>query len=206
MARQNREQQILDAAIQVFSSKGYGSATTAEIAAAAGVAEGTVFRYFKTKKDLLFRVFGVFADIFGENVLIKPLEDIFKRDDLPVGEVIKLAVKDRLPLIDKHFEMLLVVVGEVRFHPEIRDILLEKVSGRVMPMAAGYVKRAMERGLLRENPPEMVARVLIGNILFFVIQRKAMPMFGGAADTLEQELDLMVDIVLNGIAQKEDER
>ena len=45
-----KEQKILNAACLVFSQKGYSSATTSEIAKWAGVAEGTIFRYFKTKK------------------------------------------------------------------------------------------------------------------------------------------------------------
>lgn len=41
---------ILHAAIEVFSEKGYAAAATSEIAQKAGVAEGTIFRYYKTKK------------------------------------------------------------------------------------------------------------------------------------------------------------
>ncbi len=48
-----KEQRILEAAIAVFSEKGFSAATTSEIAKNAGVAEGTIFRYFKTKKDIL---------------------------------------------------------------------------------------------------------------------------------------------------------
>lgn len=50
-ARRNRER-ILDAAEQVFARQG-ASASTEEVAAAAGVAIGTVFRHFPTKQDLL---------------------------------------------------------------------------------------------------------------------------------------------------------
>src|SRR3982074_1256888 len=50
-ARRNRAR-ILDAAEVVFSEKG-ASASTEEVASRAGVAIGTVFRHFPTKKDLL---------------------------------------------------------------------------------------------------------------------------------------------------------
>ena len=46
---------ILEAALRVFSRKGFNGATTSEIAREAGVAEGTIFRYFETKKDLLLK-------------------------------------------------------------------------------------------------------------------------------------------------------
>jgi AcrR family transcriptional regulator len=46
---------IIDAAICLFSEKGYEATTVAEIAEAAGVAKGTFFNYFKAKEDLLIK-------------------------------------------------------------------------------------------------------------------------------------------------------
>lgn len=51
-----RRQDILEAALIVFAGNGYNGATTAEIARAAGIAEGTIFRHFATKKELLIAV------------------------------------------------------------------------------------------------------------------------------------------------------
>ena len=53
LPRRQREAQILDAATRVFASKGYRAATTREIAAEAGVSEGTIYNYFDSKYDLL---------------------------------------------------------------------------------------------------------------------------------------------------------
>ena len=44
-----KEEKILKSAIKIFSEKGFSASTTSEIAKDAGVAEGTIFRYFKTK-------------------------------------------------------------------------------------------------------------------------------------------------------------
>lgn len=51
-----REQVILRAAIAVFARSNYRVASTAEVAAAAGIAEPTVFKYFPTKKSLFLRI------------------------------------------------------------------------------------------------------------------------------------------------------
>ena len=51
---ENKENRILKAAERLFSVKGYNAATMAEIAQAAGVAEGTIYTYFKNKSDVLF--------------------------------------------------------------------------------------------------------------------------------------------------------
>ena len=51
-----RREQILDAAMDVFSRKGFAMATTAEIAREAGLAEGTVYNYLPSKRELLIAV------------------------------------------------------------------------------------------------------------------------------------------------------
>src|SRR6266436_461614 len=55
--RNDRRARILDAAVKVFAERGYFSSTVAEIARAAGVADGTIYLYFKSKDDLLLRLF-----------------------------------------------------------------------------------------------------------------------------------------------------
>src|SRR5204862_945310 len=55
--RHDKRARILDAAIKVFAERGFHSATVAEIARAAGVADGTIYLYFKGKDDLLLRLF-----------------------------------------------------------------------------------------------------------------------------------------------------
>jgi AcrR family transcriptional regulator len=59
--------QILEAAYQLLTDVNYQNMTTARIAEAAGVAEGTLYRYFKNKRQLLFEVLKHFGDrIMGE--------------------------------------------------------------------------------------------------------------------------------------------
>src|SRR5438445_486572 len=55
--RQDKRARILDAAVKVFAGRGFHSATVAEIARVAGVADGTIYLYFKSKDDLLLRLF-----------------------------------------------------------------------------------------------------------------------------------------------------
>src|SRR5580693_1862998 len=57
---QNKErtrQRILRAALQLFKEKGLGRTTTKEISKKSGIAEGTLFNYFKTKEDLALYFF-----------------------------------------------------------------------------------------------------------------------------------------------------
>ena len=51
-----RRTQILDAAITVFSEKGFHRATIKEIARVAGIADGTIYTYFASKDEVLLAV------------------------------------------------------------------------------------------------------------------------------------------------------
>ena len=51
-----RRESIIQAAIEVFSRKDFKSASISEIAQKAGVADGTIYQYFKNKEDLFFSI------------------------------------------------------------------------------------------------------------------------------------------------------
>lgn len=53
-----RRQELLEAAARVFVTKGYAAATVNDIAAEAGVATGSIYRYFPSKADLIAEVAG----------------------------------------------------------------------------------------------------------------------------------------------------
>ena len=48
----DRRRQLIEAAMDLFSRKGFAGTTTKEIALAAGVSEAIIFRHFATKRDL----------------------------------------------------------------------------------------------------------------------------------------------------------
>jgi AcrR family transcriptional regulator len=54
MSRPNTRQAIIDAAVKLFADKGFERTTMDEVAAAAGIAKGTIFYNFKTKEDIFF--------------------------------------------------------------------------------------------------------------------------------------------------------
>jgi len=62
LKRERTRVQLVQAAIRVFGSRGYGDATIQEIAAAAGVTTGTVYNHFKTKEDVARGVAMLLAD------------------------------------------------------------------------------------------------------------------------------------------------
>jgi AcrR family transcriptional regulator len=69
LQREERRQQILDAALTVFSCKGFHAANVSDVAAQAGVSQGTIYWYFDSKEELFTAaMLSVFVD-FGQEVV-----------------------------------------------------------------------------------------------------------------------------------------
>lgn len=108
------KEKIQNAALKLFSEKGFNGATTSEIAGEAGVAEGTIFRYFPTKKDLLMGVVNP--------VIVESLRDVIeKTKHSSPQEFLEAVLYNRLGLISQNIELVKIIVSEIQFHPEIKE-------------------------------------------------------------------------------------
>jgi AcrR family transcriptional regulator len=64
--REEKQQAIVGAALEVFARRGFTAATIEEIARTAGLGKGTVYQYFGSKDDLFFAVFQAFVGQVGQ--------------------------------------------------------------------------------------------------------------------------------------------
>lgn len=85
--------QIVDAAVIAIAENGYHQAQVSKIAKQAGVADGTIYLYFKNKEDILISVFQEKMGLFVEN-----LQDIIKAGNSPSEKLCKM--------IENHFRVL----------------------------------------------------------------------------------------------------
>ncbi|MDD4091685.1 MAG: helix-turn-helix domain containing protein [Smithellaceae bacterium] len=196
-----KEKKILDAAIAVISEKGFSAASTSEIARQAGVAEGTIFRYFKTKKDILRGILIHLGNVIAEPLVVYGLKKILYQDgreDLRAG--IKLVLKDRMAIIDAVFPMLRIVITEAMYHEDIRQILYDKIISRAVEVFEEYHLEMVEKGLMKKEIDAVVAgRSILANlVLFFVYRNLFGPMI--QLDDYDRELDQVIDAIMHGIA------
>lgn len=85
--------QIIDAAIIVIAENGYHQSQVSKIAKQAGVADGTIYLYFKNKEDILISVFEEKMEVFAEN-----LKQIIEIDTSASEKLYKM--------IENHFSVL----------------------------------------------------------------------------------------------------
>ena len=81
MSANDRQRQLLEAALSVFSRKGFKGATTKEIAAAAGVTEAIIFQHFPSKEALYSAVLELHLDTGDQQKWVEEIADCMERKD-----------------------------------------------------------------------------------------------------------------------------
>ena len=99
---------ILDAAVKVFAERGFHSATVAGIARAAGVADGTIYLYFKGKDDLLLRLF----DEKMTELLAEARAAVERERTAPAK--LRRFIQLHLALVERNPELASVLIVELR--------------------------------------------------------------------------------------------
>jgi AcrR family transcriptional regulator len=155
-AESNRREQILDAARLVFKAEGYDRARVSKIAEAAGVSNGTVYLYFKSKQDLLEALVnkfkGMMADALMPAMQNPQTEQALKETVHAAFEVAKRE-RDLIVLMD-------LLYGLTRNFDSI-------VNPRVMKELRHFIRNRIARGEIRKYHPAMAA-ALVGGLVQFV--------------------------------------
>lgn len=193
----DREAAILAAATQLFGDKGFRGARTADIAAAAGVTERTLFKYFPSKESLYQRV--MFPAVLAATM---PRE---------LTETGKLFAADTESFRDWHRRVLKLRTEAARAAaPQFRLVLAtlmtdEALRQKVLPIwkqnlwqhAVNTVRRYQKRKQLRADvPPERIARAIISLNLGYIIARALLAPEARWDD--DAEIDATVELLLRG--------
>ncbi len=149
---------ILEAALKIFSMKGYLGATTREIAVEAGVAEVTLFRHFSSKERLFEEVISRYSFLPELKGLLPELRDRDYRDAL------SLIAGRFLEILRQRRELVRIVQGEMHRSPRIREVFYLFTDDMFRTLAS-YFRELREKGKFRDLDPEYAARAFLG--MFF---------------------------------------
>jgi AcrR family transcriptional regulator len=204
MARDNKEEKILESAIKLFSKRGFSATTTSEIAKDAGVAEGTVFRYYKTKKHLLVKVMGKLIEVMSEELISNPVGKILKENkDKSDKDILKILLMDRLEMTNKYWDIIQVIITEIQFHEDIRESFIENVVFKGKGVLVAFVENGISKGRFKNFDSIVVSRALLGTFVAYIIQKKIMG--GNKQIENEQEIDQIIELFLNGLVANKGE-
>ncbi|HEV3050087.1 MAG TPA: TetR/AcrR family transcriptional regulator [Longimicrobium sp.] len=156
-SREQRRQAILDSAVRVFAEHGFFAARIRDIAAGAGVAEGTIYLYFEGKDDLLLTAFREKVNEFVASV-----REVMAAD-MPFEERLARFAELQFQSIEAEPQLATVLLLESRqsskfYGGAVRDVLRTYAQAIDTLLAGG-----VERGELRQDTEiPLVRRMLIG--------------------------------------------
>jgi TetR/AcrR family fatty acid metabolism transcriptional regulator len=152
-----KRERILDAAIKVFAAEGFYNAKVSQIAQAAGVADGTIYLYFKSKDDLLIQLFEDRMERVNANLRAALASETSATAQL------KRVVKLHLELVGENRDMAEVISVELRQSSKfIREYANPKFA-EFLRLIAGAVVEGQRAGELRADvDPYILARALFG--------------------------------------------
>ncbi|HMM72798.1 MAG: TetR/AcrR family transcriptional regulator [Rubrivivax sp.] len=190
LSKEERWEEILVVAEQVFSEMGYDSATVAEVARRAGVVEGNVYRYVKTKRELLAHV----------------ISEWYSRTNAELENELRhiTSVRSRLRfLIAAHLRALRDSPGLMRLIiRELRtsDTEFRAIVGKLNQRYTWHLRHAIECGVEsgefgRDIPVRLVRDMIFGGIEHHATRY----LMGEGSLDVESTADQILFLLLHGV-------
>ncbi|HET91135.1 MAG TPA: TetR/AcrR family transcriptional regulator [Chloroflexi bacterium] len=191
-----RRSEILAAAARVFADKGYDNTTTWEIAAAADVAEGTLYNYFGGKREILLAIAHE-----GQS----PIDGLLKDVDKLRGR------KDMVVLVERGLDLFMSQLTFTRTllleawldDVILQDFVLDRFQ-RVNDLLETFIAARIEEGDFRAVDPGLTTRMVVGMFIAGIL-----PVLRGVASPPSEEerralSEAIVDLLLDGIRVRVD--
>jgi AcrR family transcriptional regulator len=183
--------------LRLFARRGYDGTTTRDLAEAANVAEGTLFRHFPNKKAILVEV----ATQGWVEILTDLLTEL---SGMGSYKAVEQVMKSRMLHLHENADMLRVCFMEAQFHPDLREHIQAEVIAKMTDVAEAFFQTAMDQGVYRQMDPRMVARVFLGMFAIAGFSQSTIMSPGAAAAEMQGMAEGLADIFLNGVLVKHD--
>ncbi len=194
---EDRREQIIDAAMHVFSEKGFTKATNKDVAREAGITPGLIYYYFESKEKLLEAMVESRSPI---RLLTSLTPQVLA---LPPEAFLRFIIRQILSIIEgKNFiRVMRVMLPEIVHNPEMTPMVAGFIQ-RVIGFLTSYLESKMEAGELRQSDASLAAQVFLGSIMGFVLRRHIIRDPLALQYTPEQIADAIVDTLFSGIAPR----
>nr|WP_066297331.1 TetR/AcrR family transcriptional regulator [Bacillus sp. FJAT-29937] len=194
----DKQKKIIIAAIESFSEKGYAATSTSEIAKKAGVAEGTIFRHYKTKKDLLL---GIVAPTMAKLLAPFVIKDLYKVLDTKYErfeDFLRAMIENRVIFLKKNLPLIKILIQEIPFHPELKEQFFEHIAKKVFDRYIKVTEYYQDKGQIIEILPKQVIRLTVTTIIGYLFSRYIL--FPDSQWNDEEEIELTIQFLMRGLA------
>jgi len=164
--KEARKAEILEAAGRVFAEQGYHSAKMKDVAAAAGVSNGTVYNYFKSKEEVL-------------KALLHRLNETEEREqkfakgpgELGFQGFLEAHFQQRIGFLWSNMGIFRAVMPELLANPSLRKMYFDEVIGPGFELGEGFMDGLVQMGLLKDIDRPLAARMMAGSVFGLLLLR-----------------------------------
>lgn len=196
-----KQKQILLAAIDSFSEKGYAATSTSEIAKKAGVAEGTIFRHYKTKKDLLMAIVAPTMAKFLAPFIIKDISKVINTNYPSFEDFLRAMIENRKNFLQQNFSLFKIMLQELPLQPELQAQFKTHILPAVYERMTALIRHYQQKGEIIELPPYSVVRLIASTIFGYLIGRYML--FTEFNWDEEAEIERTIEFIMHGLAGKQ---
>ncbi|MGZ9584389.1 TetR/AcrR family transcriptional regulator [Paenibacillus marinisediminis] len=194
-----KQANIVKAAIEIFSEKGYAASSTSEIAQRAGVAEGTIFRHYKTKKDLLLTIITPTIVKLITPFVMREFRDVLKTEYTNFEQFVRSFTENRVEFALQNKKLFKIVIQELPFQPDLQSQLQELVVTLVKNQVSSIVEHFKREGQIVQLPTDTIIRMMISVIGGYILTRTFLPVGSSDAWDDKSELDATITFLIKGL-------
>ncbi|CAM4109086.1 TetR/AcrR family transcriptional regulator [Lederbergia lenta] len=160
-----KQKNILAAATEAFAEKGFAATSTSEIAKKAGVAEGTIFRHYKTKKDLLLSIVSPMMVKLMAPIIMKDLNKVLDHRYEKFEDFLRAMLENRAKFLQENLPIIRILIQEIPFHAELKEQFIEHIGIRVLTRFKEIIEYYQAKEQIIDLPSETVIRLTASTAL-----------------------------------------
>ncbi|WP_158969983.1 TetR/AcrR family transcriptional regulator [Chachezhania sediminis] len=196
LSPEKRTADILKAAREVFAERGYQDTIMSEIAERAGIVEGSIYRYFRNKRDLMFRM----AEDWFEEMILS--DETTLQSISGVENRLRFIIHRHLLSIHNEPDLSRLVFQHLRPDPDYRQTKLFDLNRTYTARVTAVIRDGMASGEIRPG----VEPTLVRDIVFGSIEHRTWAFLRHEGDFAPEQLaDSVVALVWNGLKAPEAE-
>jgi AcrR family transcriptional regulator len=192
-----KQRRIIKAAIETFAEKGFSASSTNEIARKAGVAEGTIFRHYKTKKELLIAIVAPVMSRLVAPFVIKDLNKVLDEDHETFEAFVRAMLNNRRKFVERNLPIIKILIQEIPFHPELKELFKKHVAAEPLQKIKGIIIRFQKQGQIVDLPPYSVMRLAMSAVVGYIAARQLLPIKDWDDDV---EMERTIQFILRGLS------
>jgi len=189
------EIKIINAAIKKFSEKGYHSTKTKDIADEAKIAEGTIFRYFKTKEDMLIKLYPLAAKIILPRLVKDLVKKIGSYEQLTPSHFASLIIEDRIELFKKNYQLFRALIPEILFRKELAQDFIHLVYPTIQSTLRQMIQKhaLLPKSLSEEMLEQFIFKTIISYLTIGMLREDYL-----FREDLGSDIEHYVESILDG--------